>query len=831
MAKSDEIKTIREEIKALKEKAGITDKMMANDKTLLNSLRERLKLVRGLKKEHKKVLDDTFNQSKNEEVLLKLKKSQSKIFQNIGKTLEEQLKQNIKVVKGEMGIVDKLKMQFSWRKQEQGIQDLSKKIEEAKANNLTGQVKKMEVMKDILEDNLKSQKDLSGLNQDGADAADELKSSIEGAVPGLKSMKDNAKKFGKALMANPMAVIAIALIAIVTLMAKVVKAGMELQKELGLSVRETFKLQATLMAASFEMAGLGISAAEIKDTAMGLVNEFGSFENVTKETLVTMSKMNTEFGIAGTTSAALLGVMESVSSSTREQLTNQMAATAELARAAGVAPGHIMADVASDTEFFSKYAKDGGKNVMEAAIQAKKLGLNMSTVSAMADSLLDFESSIESQMEASMMLGRSINTDKARQLALSGDLVGMQKEVMKQVGNEADFNKMNVLQRQALAKAFGLSVTDLGKMVRDQEVLNNMTAEERAAREKQAALLEKSKKHMMDFVARVKEIGMMLFTTLLPAFKLIGAAVVLISIVLKPFIEGVRIILPILLAMGAALGVIALIFVIMNAQLVITSILSWLAAAPWYAIPLLIIGIIGLVSLLLKKFGVFTILNDYLVKPIKEAWARFKEFVGGMETIKKILKVAFMIMFAPVLAIPLIIWGVIKAFKMLAEKVGGFGNLIKIALAIAFLPLTLALGAIKLVIAGAKKLAGFFGGLFGGGEEAAPKPRKQSRSARQREYRKRTNKPRRFESFDDKPWEERYTRKGGASPAESMAAGSIVNTATSAIVGEAGPEAVVPLGDKFDLTTTNELLTTLIAQSKAGTDKLTKKVGDMGVAG
>ena len=64
-----------------------------------------------------------------------------------------------------------------------------------------------------------------------------------------------------------------------------------------------------------------------------------------------------------------------------------------------------------------------------------------------------------------------------------------------------------------------------------------------------------------------------------------------------------------------------------------------------------------------------------------------------------------------------------------------------------------------------------------------------------------------------------------------MAAGSIVNTATSAIVGEAGPEAVVPLGDKFDLTTTNELLTTLIAQSKAGTDKLTKKVGDLGVAG
>ena len=41
-------------------------------------------------------------------------------------------------------------------------------------------------------------------------------------------------------------------------------------------------------------------------------------------------------------------------------------------------------------------------------------------------------------------------------------------------------------------------------------------------------------------------------------------AVVLISIVLKPFIEGVRIILPILLAMGAALGVMVIIWGIMK---------------------------------------------------------------------------------------------------------------------------------------------------------------------------------------------------------------------------------------------------------------------------
>ena len=39
-----------------------------------------------------------------------------------------------------------------------------------------------------------------------------------------------------------------------------------------------------------------------------------------------------------------------------------------------------------------------------------RLGLDMSAVASITDSLLDFESSIEASMEASMLLGREINT-------------------------------------------------------------------------------------------------------------------------------------------------------------------------------------------------------------------------------------------------------------------------------------------------------------------------------------------------------------------------------------------------------------------------------------
>jgi hypothetical protein len=78
-------------------------------------------------------------------------------------------------------------------------------------------------------------------------------------------------------------------------------------------------------------------------------------------------------------------------------------------------------------------------------------------------------------MEAEILLGRQLNLDKARQLALSGDIEGLQREVLKNVGSESEFNAMNVLQRRALAQSIGISVTELSKMVANQGNINKQT--------------------------------------------------------------------------------------------------------------------------------------------------------------------------------------------------------------------------------------------------------------------------------------------------------------------------------------------------------------------
>ncbi len=131
------------------------------------------------------------------------------------------------------------------------------------------------------------------------------------------------------------------------------------------------------------------------------------------------------------------------------------------AKLRGVLPKDIIADIANNTELFAKFAKDGGMNIGLAAVQAKELGLSLSTVENISTSLLDFQSSIEGELKASLLIGRQLNLNKARELALAGDLAGLQQEIVSQVGSEAELNRLNVIQRKALAQALGITVAEL----------------------------------------------------------------------------------------------------------------------------------------------------------------------------------------------------------------------------------------------------------------------------------------------------------------------------------------------------------------------------------
>jgi len=266
---------------------------------------------------------------------------------------------------------------------------------------------------------------------------------------------------------------------------------LEVGQSLGTSAGESVRLAGNMKLAAISAKLVGGSSQEAEAAITGLVEEFGSLSVVSAGVAADLGIMTGRFGISGANAAKLLKSMEAISGASIESNISLISTVGSLARAEGVAPAQVLNDIAQDTENFAKFAKDGGKNIAIAAIEARKLGLELGTVASIAESLLEFESSIGAEMEASILLGRNLNLNKARELALTGDLAGLAEEVKNQVGSQAEFEAMNVVQRKSLATAIGVTVADLGKMVAGEKT-SAALAEEKAEKQRQFLNLQKA---------------------------------------------------------------------------------------------------------------------------------------------------------------------------------------------------------------------------------------------------------------------------------------------------------------------------------------------------
>jgi len=119
--------------------------------------------------------------------------------------------------------------------------------------------------------------------------------------------------------------------------------------------------------------------------------------------------------------------------------------------------------------------------LLKAAAAARKLGVSMEQLESIGESLLDFESSIEKEMEAQLLTGNSLNLSRARELAMMGDMEGLAKEVGNQEAIKNAFATKNVIAQKAAAEALGMSREQLAQMTYQQE-LNNLGAEKFKAR-------------------------------------------------------------------------------------------------------------------------------------------------------------------------------------------------------------------------------------------------------------------------------------------------------------------------------------------------------------
>ena len=380
----------------------------------------------------------------------------------------------------------------------------------------------------------------------------------------IKAITMQAWQFVKAALANPYVAVAAAIALIGVLLYKAMNYAEAMRQEFGVMRGDAFEIQTAVDATAMHFKLLGVSAEDVGTMAQGIADSMGGVSNITQENLSTMAELQGLYGMSADSIAPAMTAMKALGAESNAAASAQLAQIGHMAQMEGVAPAKVFADMTADMGTFSRFGKEGGKNLAEASIMARKLGTSLESMAATSDALLDFESNINDQMEASMLLGRSINMDKARELALAGDVAGQEREILKQIGTQAQWEKMNVVQRDALAKATGKSTEDLASMLANQANLNAMTAEERANKEAMQKSDEKANegmkaagKSMGDawsaIMAPLKEVMMAVQPLLGLLMKIIGFA-------LKPIVFQFKligfVIKPIIKVLGFVLGII-----------------------------------------------------------------------------------------------------------------------------------------------------------------------------------------------------------------------------------------------------------------------------------
>jgi len=232
-------------------------------------------------------------------------------------------------------------------------------------------------------------------------------------------------------------------------------------------------------------AGNAVTTEGLQETLMSINKTLGTSTMLSEDMLVQFTQMRK---MAGFTNEELMGIA-AISLSTgkdMESITGEFMAQATISASQnGVLLNEkdLLKDIGKVSAATTlSFGKNPGL-IADAVATAKSLGMELGKVDAIANSLLDFESSISNELQAELLLGKDINLEKARQAALNNDLATVAKEISNQIGDSAEFSKMNRIQQEALAKSVGMNREDLAQTLYVQEQLVGATGKQAEAKE------------------------------------------------------------------------------------------------------------------------------------------------------------------------------------------------------------------------------------------------------------------------------------------------------------------------------------------------------------
>jgi hypothetical protein len=260
---------------------------------------------------------------------------------------------------------------------------------------------------------------------------------------------------------------------------KVSNQANQLQKNLVLSQGEAYALRQDFNDMAVASGDVAVNTQRLVEANLALGKQLGFNSKFTTDLNVQFVKLTKQLGLSEEAAGGLAKLSIATGATLEDSKNIAYETTQRLSSQYGIQLNQreVLEEIGKLSGQTLAMFKANPKALAEAVAQAKLLGTTLDQTKKQASSLLNFETSIENELQAELLTGQQLNLERARTAALMGD----QTTVMKELANQnIDFNKysnMNVIAQDKVAAALGLSSDELSNQLLKQQYLGKSREE------------------------------------------------------------------------------------------------------------------------------------------------------------------------------------------------------------------------------------------------------------------------------------------------------------------------------------------------------------------
>ena len=344
----------------------------------------------------------------------------------------------------------------------------------------------------------------------------------------------------------------------------------DMAKKMNLTYTEALRVRGEMGTIAGVSGDAALNTKRLQESLVFINQQLGTNGKISEQDLITFTKLREQSGLTNEQLFAMQKYTLATGGTLEDNVATFQATSKILSYQNKISLNtkQLMADMGSVSNRTKLSIEGGAAGLAKAAFNAKLMGSDLEKVAAIADQLLNFESSIEAELSAELLTGKDITLEKARQAALNNDLATVATEITNQIGSAANFTNYNRIQQEAMAKAVGMTADQLADVLVEQEAISAIGGklsddEQRAfdAAKSQYGIAEASRRlkdgqlaqmvkqqsvqeRFNQTVEKLKEIFVQIAEPVLqivsPLMDMVSSVMPLLNVILQPLIATLR---------------------------------------------------------------------------------------------------------------------------------------------------------------------------------------------------------------------------------------------------------------------------------------------------